>query len=520
VTEAAPLIGERPPRAIIPLRVEGIMATKVAFGPEVAMYFVFMRSFTLWLLPPAFIGFFMWLLRPAGVTVDDSKVIPFFSLFMVLWASAFPSIVQHEESKFACEWGCLGAERREVSRVEFVGHWAISPITEKMELCYPAWKRWLKYAASTLVTLVMLAVAFAVMICSLNLQGYVHAADELGAEGLETRASPFHIEALASLAEPGRLFDPSGAGDPWLGGWITYVPVLMHVLVIRILNRTYCGIAEGLTAWENHRTERGHEDALIVKRFLFEAFDSYVALFYVAFFMRDPLRLRQELVSLYTIDSLRRAATELLLPWLSRSVSMARARRSSATVKKGDLPVSDWEEIEDSWDRVEYDSFDDYLEMVLGFGYVVLFAGAMPLASALAVLSNVAEVHSDAFKLHFVSRRPAPHRTSSMPRSWFLVIRVMCCLCILTNFLICYVSSEQIEQLAPSLFTSGERPHSLNERGVWCLLASEHLVVLLALAVHNITPSTAKWVCDAVSGRKYRRHLSHERNIRLSRLLS
>ncbi|KAJ8041161.1 Anoctamin-10 [Holothuria leucospilota] len=51
-------------------------------------------------------------------------------------------------------------------------------------------------------------------------------------------------------------------------------------------------------------------------------------------------------------------------------------------------------------------TFDDYLELFLQFGYVFLFSAVYPLAAAFALLNNVIEVKSDAFKLTKVCRRP------------------------------------------------------------------------------------------------------------------
>lgn len=48
--------------------------------------------------------------------------------------------------------------------------------------------------------------------------------------------------------------------------------------------------AEWLTGYENHRTEAAHRTSLIIKRVCFEAFDCYIALFYLAFWQRDILQ--------------------------------------------------------------------------------------------------------------------------------------------------------------------------------------------------------------------------------------
>ena len=69
-------------------------------------------------------------------------------------------------------------------------------------------------------------------------------------------------------------------------------------MAIALLNSVYKRVARALTELENHRTQRAHDNSLILKRFCFEAFDCYVALFYIALGQQDVDRLRVELVSL------------------------------------------------------------------------------------------------------------------------------------------------------------------------------------------------------------------------------
>ena len=90
----------------------------------------------------------------------------------------------------------------------------------------------------------------------------------------------------------------------------------------------------------------------MLKRFFFEAFDTYIALFYLAFVQFDVRRLRTELVTIYTADSFRRLATESLIPTLSAKVmgwgkrkEMAELKRIASGDAKGDaprLPVASW----------------------------------------------------------------------------------------------------------------------------------------------------------------------------------
>jgi len=56
---------------------------------------------------------------------------------------------------------------------------------------------------------------------------------------------------------------------------------------------------------------------------------------------------------------------------------------------------------------VQYeDTYEDYLEMLIQFGYVTLFSSAFPMAAVCALLNNVIEIRSDAFKLCMTFQRP------------------------------------------------------------------------------------------------------------------
>ncbi|VDM82160.1 unnamed protein product [Strongylus vulgaris] len=57
---------------------------------------------------------------------------------------------------------------------------------------------------------------------------------------------------------------------------------------------------------------------------------------------------------------------------------------------------------------------DDYLEMFIQFGYVLLFSPAFPLAALCAVVNNVIEIRVDAFKLCNTVQRPFGRQVKSI----------------------------------------------------------------------------------------------------------
>ena len=244
------------------------------FGSHVAFYFAWMNHFTLWLTAPGAVGVGVWWHKVTyGYTVDDSPLIPFFSLFVVLWAVAFVAFWRRGEAEWACRWGTIGEEEKEEVRPEFHGELVTSPITGRPVRRHPYYKRLVAFALSAGVTTFMLSVALVLMACMLNLEGYIQDTS-LWTEKM------FFVPPLAALAAPGGVFDPN---QTRCFGLIALVPTLLHVVTIQRLNAIYRGVAGWLTENENHRTKQAHEDSLILKRLFFEAFDTYIALFYLAF---------------------------------------------------------------------------------------------------------------------------------------------------------------------------------------------------------------------------------------------
>lgn len=60
------------------------------------------------------------------------------------------------------------------------------------------------------------------------------------------------------------------------------------------------------------------------------------------------------------------------------------------------------------------DTFDDYLEMFIQYGYVILFSSAFPLAALCALLNNFIEIRTDAFKLCLYHQRPFGRRVQNI----------------------------------------------------------------------------------------------------------
>ncbi len=91
---------------------------------------------------------------------------------------------------------------------------------------------------------------------------------------------------------------------------------------------------------------------------------------------------------------------------------------------------------------LEYNStYEDYLEMYIQFGYVVLFASVSPLAALTALVNNIIEIRLDAFKLCKMYKRPLAKRAKNTG-AWLLAFETLLVMSIITNCGLLYLQPE------------------------------------------------------------------------------
>jgi hypothetical protein len=60
------------------------------------------------------------------------------------------------------------------------------------------------------------------------------------------------------------------------------------------------------------------------------------------------------------------------------------------------------------------DLYDDYLEIVVQFGYIIFLSALFPLAAFFSLLNNLLEIRTDAFKLCMIYQRPFSQRVKDI----------------------------------------------------------------------------------------------------------
>lgn len=247
------------------------------FGPKAAFYFAFVGHMARSLLVPAIVG-------GAVVAADvfhygtlDNPTSIVYSLFMLIWATAFAKRWRNRESELGFRWHVLDFEQLETSRQEFEGtpargfytpegYFVDIPESHKhrsrvdVTLKFTHAERTKRMATSYLVITPLI---FGVLIGTVAILSYRSF----------LQLSLFKGAPLVGLSIDSKKGVLVGS---ILGG-------VINAVFISVTNGLYARLARKLNDWENHRTETQYEDSLIIKTFLFQAINSYISLFYIAF---------------------------------------------------------------------------------------------------------------------------------------------------------------------------------------------------------------------------------------------
>lgn len=225
------------------------------FGEKVALYFLWLAHYTSWMLFAGIIGFFCWINIADKGNDPNAVTVPYFSCFMVIWATLFLEFWKRKESYHGMKWGMTGYEDEEQTRPQFEGIPIKSPINGQEYLYFPAVEKSKRLISSAITISGFIALVIAIV------------------------GSIFVLKLVL-------------AGIPSTSSSAAIIASLANAVQIQVMNIIYGGVAVRLTDYENHRTDTEYEDSLIGKTFVFQFVNSFAALFYITFFkpylIQDP----------------------------------------------------------------------------------------------------------------------------------------------------------------------------------------------------------------------------------------
>uniref|UniRef100_A0A915AA04 Anoctamin n=1 Tax=Parascaris univalens TaxID=6257 RepID=A0A915AA04_PARUN len=126
---------------------------------------------------------------------------------------------------------------------------------------------------------------------------------------------------------------------------------------------------------------------------------------------------------------------------------------------------------------------DDFLEMFIQFGYVLLFSPAFPLAALCALANNLIEIRVDAFKLCNTVQRPFGRRVKDIG-AWQKAMEIMGIAGVIVN---CALISHSglVQRIWPGLSWGGQ---------VLICVLLEHFVLAAKCCIDIIIPDIPHWV--------------------------
>ncbi|XP_029472982.1 anoctamin-7 [Rhinatrema bivittatum] len=448
------------------------------FGEKIALYFAWLGFYTGWLLPASVMGTLVFLLGiflmltdtpameicsmeeeylmcpvckvcpywnissicttyKAGLLFDHGGTI-FYSIFISLWAVTFLEYWKRTNATLAHHWDCFDfQEIEERPRPEFTAMAPLSmrnPITGTEEPYFPEWNRTKRILTGSMAIVVMITVVLMFLISVILYRAIVSILVAKSGNGI-LQASALNIASITGS--------------------------MVNLIFILILSRIYISLAHFLTRWEMHRTQTMYDDAFTFKVFIFQFVNFYSSPIYIAFFkgrfvgypshyntlfsVRNEdckaggclIELAQEMLVIMVGKQVINNIQEFVIPKLKNWWQKHKLHRK----EKGKEKVAALDPWERDYQLLAYEGlFDEYLEMVIQFGFITIFVAACPLAPLFALLNNWVEIRLDAHKFVCEYRRPVVERAQGIG-IWFYILEVITYLAVISNaFLIAFTS--------------------------------------------------------------------------------
>jgi hypothetical protein len=144
----------------------------------------------------------------------------------------------------------------------------------------------------------------------------------------------------------------------------------------------------------------------------------------------------------------------------------------------------------------DYDTFDDFLTIVLEFGYLTIFASTFPFASVCIFLLSNIEMRSDCFKLGTIYKKPFIIKKKNIG-VWGIILKFISLLSVFTNLMFYIISSKsthntiEIQTLMLCNQINIQNDFYVN---LMTFFKIEHIVVFLFFLLNFFYSSTPFWV--------------------------
>jgi hypothetical protein len=221
-------------------------------------------------------------------------------------------------------------------------------------------------------------------------------------------------------------------------------------LVIPSLNYLNKMSAVWTTKWQNLREDSAHEANLFFKLFVFQFFNRFNSVLWIAFVKQDMEKLQVQVAILLFTPALLDNVTAVLLPLLFYTKQARRQAQSGemitinhgprveyvheGTLHGGDIgrALSQMSQQLLCSDNGVFDVINELIELAVQFGLVTMFITACPLAPVVALGTLSVNERIDALKLTWLQRAPDPRMVVGIGMP-FYAIQATCFVALIVN---------------------------------------------------------------------------------------
>ncbi|CAF3476960.1 unnamed protein product [Rotaria socialis] len=486
------------------LKFQPLLLVRSYMGEKIAFYFAFIGFYNQTLILPSIVGIIIFIYGAATVATDQptsdicgnfgnttymcprcDKECPFwrlsdsciysnasyvfdnaatlvFAIFMSIWGRLFVKLWKRHQAVLQYDWVDNKFELNEIlmsfliitkDSIDFQEHFepirpkfekealkkgrkTNNPVTNEIESSIPIRKRVPFFLITTIVVLFTISIScttlFAIIVYRVQM-GFI--------------LNNTSVQAYSSII-------------------ITVTSAIMNLICSIALSLLYYWVAQKLTDLdlECHKYQSKYDDSLTVKIYIFQFVNYYSSLFYIAYFKGrffeypskygepnstgfqeqcDPagcfVDLSIQFVVIMTGQQIVIGIVEFFMAMFG-TIKRACCSRDDSTLEQ-------WEKDRNLYDLNSIVLIDEYLKLVIQFGFVTLFVAAFPLAPLCALINNLIELRLDAWKLLTKYKRPLPFKASDIG-IWNDIIAAVSHLAVLTNAAIIAWTSEFIPKMS------------------------------------------------------------------------
>ncbi|XP_040826769.1 anoctamin-9 [Ochotona curzoniae] len=445
------------------------------FGEKVALYFAWLGWYTYMLVPAALVGLIIFFsgfalfdasqiskeicnatdvfmcphgerqhtYRPLSDTCTfaklthlfDNEGTVLFAIFMALWATVFLELWKRQRAQVVLHWDLYGwDEDQEEMALQLINSPEYQPRRHQHS-----------YVRSTIILVVSL-----LMICLLI--GMAHV-----------------LVVYRVVAGP--LFSSWTSGilrEEYVTTAVVVTGAVVHYVIIVVLTKVNKYVALKLCDFEKPRTFSERERKFTIKFFMLQFFTHFSSLIYIAFILGringhpgKSTRLAGQwkleechlsgcmmdlFVQMAIIMILKQTLSncaEYLKPWLTHKW---RTMCSGSHRLAQDPELAHWQCNYLLNEVTPFSLFDEFMEMMIQYGFTTIFVAAFPLAPLLAFFSNLVEIRLDAIKMVRLQRRLVPRKAKDIG-TWLQVLETIGVLAVIANGMIIAFTSEFIPRV-------------------------------------------------------------------------